>query len=75
LSEDGFLARPFNGKMDKVEKIANQNAFMSGEVDIIVATSAFGMGVDKSDVGAVIHYDHFKFIGKLYPGSRPCRKR
>jgi len=57
LSEDGFLARPFNGKMDKVEKIANQNAFMSGEVDIIVATSAFGMGVDKSDVGAVIHYD------------------
>src|SRR5215203_7348483 len=57
LSEDGFLARPFNGKMGKDEKTTNQNAFMSGEVDIMVATSAFGMGVDKSDVGAVIHYD------------------
>ena len=57
LSEDGLLAKPFNGKLTKEEKTANQNAFMKGEVDIMVATSAFGMGVDKSDVGAVIHYD------------------
>jgi ATP-dependent DNA helicase RecQ len=57
LSDDGFVARPYHGKMDKDEKSQNQNAFMSGEVNIMVATSAFGMGVDKSDVGSVIHYD------------------
>ena len=57
LSNDGFTALPYNGKMDSPEKIANQEAFMSDEVNIIVATSAFGMGVDKSDVGLVVHYD------------------
>lgn len=57
LSNDGFSAKPYHGKMAKEEKTSNQNAFMSGEVTIMVATSAFGMGVDKSDVGAVIHYD------------------
>lgn len=43
--------------MDSDEKITNQEAFMNDHVRIIVATSAFGMGVDKSDVGLVIHYD------------------
>lgn len=57
LSEDGFSAKPYHGKMDKDEKTANQDAFMLGQVNIMVATSAFGMGVDKSDVGAVVHYD------------------
>jgi ATP-dependent DNA helicase RecQ len=57
LTQDGFEAKPYHGKMNKEEKTSNQNAFMNGEVDIMVATSAFGMGVDKSDVGAVIHYD------------------
>lgn len=57
LSRDGISALPFNGKMESAEKVANQNAFMSGETQVIVATSAFGMGVDKKDVGLVIHYD------------------
>lgn len=57
LTRDGFKALPFNGKMDSDEKIANQDAFMNDHVRIIVATSAFGMGVDKKDVGLVIHYD------------------
>lgn len=57
LTRDGFKALPFNGKMDSDEKIANQDAFMNDQVRIIVATSAFGMGVDKKDVGLVIHYD------------------
>ena len=57
LTRDGMKALPFNGKMTPEDKIKNQNAFMSGETDIIVATSAFGMGVDKSDVGLVVHYD------------------
>lgn len=57
LTEDGFHAKPYHGKMDVKEKTANQNAFISGEVPIMVATSAFGMGVDKKDVGMVIHYE------------------
>lgn len=57
LHADGFNARAFHGKMDSTEKTENQNAFMAGEVQIMVATSAFGMGVDKKDVGLVIHFD------------------
>lgn len=57
LKRDGYPALPFHGRMDADEKIANQEAFMSGKVNIIVATSAFGMGVDKKDVGLVVHYD------------------
>lgn len=57
LTEDGFPARPFNGKMESSDKIANQEAFINNKVQIIVATSAFGMGVDKKDVKLVVHYD------------------
>lgn len=57
LTRDGFKALPFSGKMNADEKIANQDAFMTDRVSIIVATSAFGMGVDKKDVGLVVHYD------------------
>lgn len=57
LTRDGYKALPFNGKMEPDEKIANQDAFMNSQVRIIVATSAFGMGVDKKDVGIVVHYD------------------
>ncbi len=57
LTEDGFEARAFHGQMDKQEKVKNQDAFIKGDVQIIVATSAFGMGVDKKDVGLVIHFD------------------
>lgn len=57
LTRDGYKALPFNGRMEADEKVANQNAFMNDNVRIIVATSAFGMGVDKKDVGLVVHYD------------------
>lgn len=57
LLRDGIQALPFNGKMEPAEKVKNQNAFMSGEAQVIVATSAFGMGVDKKDVGLVVHYN------------------
>lgn len=57
LNKDGFNAKPYHGKMEVTEKTSNQNAFISGEVPIMVATSAFGMGVDKKDVGMVIHYE------------------
>lgn len=57
LTKDGYNARPYHGKMDKSEKTVNQDSFISGETNIMVATSAFGMGVDKKDVGMVIHYE------------------
>jgi len=57
LVSDGIRALPFNGKMEATEKVKNQNAFMNGEAQVIVATSAFGMGVDKKDVGLVVHYN------------------
>ncbi len=57
LSRDGYKSLPYNGRMGADEKVANQEAFMSDQVRIIVATSAFGMGVDKKDVGLVVHYD------------------
>ncbi|WP_372997777.1 RecQ family ATP-dependent DNA helicase [Lutispora sp.] len=57
LTKDGYTAKPYHGKMDKQEKAMNQDAFLKGEIQIMVATSAFGMGVDKKDVGMVIHYE------------------
>ncbi len=57
LEEDGYSARAYHGQMSSSEKIDNQNAFIDNRVQVIVATSAFGMGVDKKDVGLVVHYE------------------
>jgi ATP-dependent DNA helicase RecQ len=57
LTRDGYPSKPYHSKMDKQEKSENQDKFINGEIDIMVATSAFGMGVDKKDVGMVIHYE------------------
>lgn len=57
LSDDGITALPYNGRMDRTEKAENQNKFKVDNIQVIVATSAFGMGVDKSNVGLVIHFD------------------
>ena len=57
LNHDGIRALPFHGQMEPDQKIINQEAFIKNEVQVVVATSAFGMGVDKRDIGLVIHYD------------------
>ena len=57
LREDGISAEAFNGRMDATEKIRVQEAFLQDRIQVIVATSAFGMGVDKKDVGLVVHFD------------------
>lgn len=51
------LSSYFHGKLDVEQKKINMSSFMSGEVDVMVATSAFGMGVDKDNVHTVIHYN------------------
>ncbi|MEO9887061.1 MAG: RecQ family ATP-dependent DNA helicase [Balneola sp.] len=57
LKKAGMPATYFHGKLDKDEKKKNMDAFMAGDSEIIVATSAFGMGVDKEDVRTVVHYN------------------
>lgn len=57
LQQDGFPTKAFHGKMDIRDKTQNQNDFIAGTIQIMVATSAFGMGVDKKDVGLVVHYE------------------
>ncbi len=57
LKNAGFKARAYHGGMDHHEREKNQNAFIRDEVQIIVATNAFGMGIDKSNVRFVIHYN------------------
>ena len=57
LTRDGFTSKAYHGKMEKNDKTENQNDFIAGKTQIMVATSAFGMGVDKKDVGLVIHYE------------------
>ncbi len=55
LNSHGFTAVPYNGAMENEERKQIQEKFISGESRIIVATNAFGMGIDKSDIRCVIH--------------------
>ena len=57
LRERGFESECYNGKMDTERKMKAQDRFQNGEIDTMVATTAFGMGVDKDDVGLVVHYE------------------
>ena len=57
INEAGFDSTYFHGKLDKDVKKGNMDAFMNEQKQIIVATSAFGMGVDKDNVKTVIHYN------------------
>jgi ATP-dependent DNA helicase RecQ len=57
LEAAGLSVRGYHGKQKREEKQLNQEAFMRGEAEVMVATNAFGMGVDKEDVRTVIHYN------------------
>ena len=55
LQDTGWRARPYHAGMADHERHANQDAFLNEEIDLMVATVAFGMGIDRSDVRFVIH--------------------
>lgn len=66
LSAKGFSALPYHAGLSDGERLRNQDAFIRDEVDIIVATVAFGMGIDKSNVRFVIHADLPRSIENYY---------
>ena len=57
LTEAGTPAQAYHGGLRKAERASVQDAFMTGGLDVVVATSAFGMGIDKPDVRWVLHAD------------------
>ncbi|MCQ2140901.1 MAG: DNA helicase RecQ [Bacteroidales bacterium] len=66
LNMNGIAARPYHAGLDAKTRMDNQDAFLMEQVNVIVATIAFGMGIDKPDVRFVIHYDIPKSIESYY---------
>ena len=80
LQTSGIQAGMYHGGMELADRTAVQDAFMAGRLDIVVATNAFGMGVDKDDVRTVLHYDlpgtveaYYQEIGRAGRDGRRSR--
>ena len=66
LKEEGYNALPYHAGLDSATRRTNQERFIRDETPIIVATIAFGMGIDKPDVRLIVHYDMPKSVEGYY---------
>ncbi len=66
LKANGIKALPYHAGLDAATRTKHQDKFLNEEVDVIVATIAFGMGIDKPDIRFVIHYDMPKSLESYY---------
>lgn len=66
LQVNGINALPYHAGLDQKIRVQNQDKFLMEDADVIVATIAFGMGIDKPDVRFVIHYDFPKSLESYY---------
>lgn len=66
LKDKGFNAATYHAGMKAIDRAENQNKFINDKIDIMVATIAFGMGIDKPDVRLVIHYSLPKSVEGYY---------
>ena len=66
LQANGIKALPYHAGLDAKERAENQDAFIEERIEVIVATIAFGMGIDKPDIRYVIHFDMPKSLEGYY---------
>ncbi len=80
LRDSGIQAGMYHGGMEHPDRVRVQDAFMGGQVPVVVATNAFGMGVDKSDIRCIVHFDipgsveaYYQEIGRAGRDGAPAR--